>query len=246
VTSASDDVGPKSESQLKANALPSGRCVSALAGGILLFSGIRRHSVPLLMGGGALVYRSITGSLPFAEELSATAVGNVIELEETITVRKPADQTYELWRNFENLPRFMSHIESVTVGDDSRSHWVARLPLPMRLEWDAEIINDQPGKRIAWRSLPEASIQHSGSVMFHWLTTRQSTEVKILLSYKAPLGRPGAAVARLLHLVTANQIRADMRAFKAVAESGEKPTTLGQPVGRKIRSQCVPYKERRL
>jgi uncharacterized membrane protein len=148
-----------------------------------------------------------------------------LQIEQSITVNKPSDQVYALWRRLENLPRFMSHIESVTVMDRHRSHWVAKVPGPLRLEWDAMIIDEQENKKLSWRSLPESSIDNAGTVFFHSAPGRKGTEVKALLVYKPPAGSAGAAAAQLLSRVTKNQIRADLRSFKAVAETGEKPTS---------------------
>lgn len=214
---------------------PAERGISVLSGGLFLFLGLRRRSVPLLLGGGALIYRGAAGKCPVyraVEQVTGAVSHGDLELEESITVNRPAVQVYDLWRRLENLPRFMSHLESVKVDNATRSHWVARLPAPLCPEWDAEIVDDQPGKSLSWRSLPGASIQHTGSVLFHSVPSRQSTEVKIILDYRPPVGRAGAAVAKLLNLVTTNQIRSDLRAFKAVAETGERPTNTDQPSGR--------------
>jgi aerobic carbon-monoxide dehydrogenase large subunit len=83
----------------------------------------------------------------------------------------------------------------VNVIDRNRSHWVARAPAGTTVEWDATIIEDEPNKKISWRSLPESSVDHSGSVLFRHLPARNLTEVKIIMSYRPPLGPAGQAVA---------------------------------------------------
>jgi uncharacterized membrane protein len=149
---------------------------------------------------------------------------NGLRIEESVTVNKPIHQVYSLWHRLENLPRFMSHIESVTPAGENRSHWVANLAPPLRLEWDAEIIDDEENKKLSWRSLSGSIIDHSGSVFFHAAPARRGTEVKIILTYTPPGGSAGAVAAELLRRITRTQIRTDLRAFKAVAETGEKPT----------------------
>jgi uncharacterized membrane protein len=225
---AQDDVwSDRSDSLDDVNVLPVERGVSAVVGTIFLLAGLRRGSLPLLLGGGLLLHRGVTGFCPVyrvLESHSGTSLKDGLQIEESITVGKPAEQVYALWRQLENLPRFMSHLESVSVSDRDRSHWVAKLPGPLRLEWDATIVDEQENKKLSWRSLPGSSIEHDGAVLFHSAPGRKGTEVKVILSYKPPAGTAGAAAAQLMSRITKNQIRMDLRAFKAVAETGEKPT----------------------
>jgi uncharacterized membrane protein len=237
MSAAQDDVWPNQSHSLDdVNVLPAERGVSAIIGTIFLLAGLRRGSLPLLLGGGLLLHRGVTGSCPIYRALeshSRTSLKDGLQIEESITVGKPPDQVYALWRRLENLPRFMSHIESVSVTDRDRSHWVAKVPAPLRLEWDATIVDEQENKKLSWRSLPGSSIDHAGAVLFHSAPARKGTEVKVILSYKPPAGTAGAAVAQLTSRITKNQVRMDLRAFKAMAETGEKPTAAmrssGQP-----------------
>ena len=75
--------------------------------------------------------------------------GGGIHVEQSITVGRPPEEIYRFWRDFENLPRFMEHLESVKVLDDRRSHWRARAPAGSSVEWDAEIVEDRPNQRIS-------------------------------------------------------------------------------------------------
>ena len=200
--------------------------------------GLRRRSLPLLVGGGVLLFRGVTGKWPVYRGLRAVgATRNGLQIEESITVYRPADQVYDLWRHLENLPRFMSHLESINVLSGNRSHWVARLPTPFRLEWDAEIVDDQPTKKsvVALVARWKSATQWLGVIPA--VPERGSTEIKVIFDYRPPVGRAGAAIAKLLSLVTTNQIRSDLRTFKAVAETGEKPTTAGQPTGHPLRGK---------
>jgi uncharacterized membrane protein len=228
MSTAQDDVwSDRSDSLDDVNVLPVERGVSAVVGTIFLLAGLRRGSLPLLLGGGLLLHRGVTGFCPVYRALeshSGTSLKDGLQIEESITVGKPADQVYALWRQLENLPRFMSHIESVSVSDRDRSHWVAKVPGPLRLEWDATIVDEQENKKLSWRSLPGSSIDHAGAVLFHSAPGRKGTEVKVILSYKPPAGTAGAAAAQLMSRITKNQIRMDLRSFKAMAETGEKPT----------------------
>jgi uncharacterized membrane protein len=209
------------------NVGPVERAVSIVSGAVLSLSGLRRGSVPRLFAGGTLLYRGVTGSCPFyraIESRSGITLMNGLQVEASVTVNKPIHQVYSLWRRLENLPRFMSHIESVTLVGDNKSHWVAKLTSPFRLEWDAEIVGEEENKKLSWRSLSGSSIEHTGTVFFHTAPAGRGTEIKIILTYSPPGGSAGAAAAELLRGITKNQIRTDLRGFKAAAETGEKPT----------------------
>src|SRR5688572_29673997 len=146
------------------------RAVSVAAGAIVGLLGLSRGSLPGLLGaavGGAMVYRGVTGTCPAyrAMDVDTTEPGqgraegleslhNGVHITTAFGIRK--------WRNFENLPRIMTHLESVRVIDDRRSHWVAKANSAggKRFEWDAEITVDEPNRRIAWRSLPGADVEN--------------------------------------------------------------------------------------
>jgi uncharacterized membrane protein len=139
---------------------------------------------------------------------------------------------YRFWRNFENLPRFMDHLEAVTVIDETRSHWVAKAPVGTRVEWDAVIHNEIEEELIAWRSLPGSDVSNAGSVHFSPVGDGNRTEVSVVLSYEPPAGKVGAAVAKLLGEEPATQVEDDLRRFKQVLEAAEAPGNSRQPAGR--------------
>jgi uncharacterized membrane protein len=148
-----------------------------------------------------------------------------------VTVNLPRPEVYAFWREFENFPRFMKHLESVTVLDSRRSHWVAKAPVGTRIEWDAEIIADEPNSHIAWRSIGEAEVDNSGSVHFSDAPGDRGTEVLVQLSYDAPAGGLGKVVAKMFGEEPEQQVREDLRRFKAIIETDVIPTIIGQPSG---------------
>jgi uncharacterized membrane protein len=149
----------------------------------------------------------------------------------TVTVNLPRAEVYSFWRDFENLPLFMKHLESVTVLDARRSHWVAKAPAGTKVEWNAEITSDEPNSLIAWRSVDESDIDNSGSVRFSDAPGGRGTEVQVSLVYDAPAGALGKIVAKMFGEEPEQQIREDMRRFKCVIETGEIATIVGQPTG---------------
>jgi uncharacterized membrane protein len=155
--------------------------------------------------------------------------GAGVHAEESVTINRPIAEVYRFWRNFENLPKFMKHLESVSTRDAGVSHWVARGPAGMKVEWDARIINEIDDKLIGWQSLDGSMVSTAGSVNFR--ETPRGTDVRVHLQYNPPAGKLGAAVARLFGEDPSVQIHEDLRRFKQLMETGEIPTTDGQSRG---------------
>lgn len=156
---------------------------------------------------------------------------SVIRTVQTIAVNKSPEECYRFWRDFENLPRFMKHLESVRVTGEGRSHWVVTAPAGTTVEWDAELIHDTPN-RIAWRSLEGADVENSGSVEFERAPGGRGTLIKASIQYTPPGGKAGALISKLFGEEPSIQAKTDLRRFKAVIETGEAPTIEGQSSGR--------------
>lgn len=155
-----------------------------------------------------------------AQQLSRDDADRAIRVH-TITVNNSPDEVYRFWRDFENLPRFMSHLESVRITGERRSHWVAKAPAGTTVEWDAEITKDVPGQMIAWRSVEGADVENSGVVRFDSAPGGRGTEVRVELIYNPPGGLLGAGVAKLFGEEPGTQIKGDLYRFKQVMETGE-------------------------
>jgi uncharacterized membrane protein len=140
-------------------------------------------------------------------------------VEESVFVRRPIEELYRFWRNLENLPRVMPHLESVERVTDTISRWRATGPAGLTVEWNAEIINEVPNKVIGWRSLEGSDVVSAGSVNFE--KGRGGTRVRVRLQYSPPGGKAGDALARLTGRDAATEIRKDLKRFKAQVESGE-------------------------
>jgi uncharacterized membrane protein len=232
--------------QVRTNVSANERWLSLLAGGTiagLCLSGRTNPILSTVMGAG-LVYRALTGNCPCYQALgvstsdstaerTAIAAGHGTRVEHAVMVNKSASEVYRFWRDLENLPRFMTHLLDVDTTTDGRSHWIAKGPLGLRVEWDAEIVTDTPNKVIAWRSLDGADVDTAGSVHFTELPNDRGTEVRVELKYDPPAGKLGTAIAKLVGMSPEAQIKADMRRFKQIMEAGEIPTTQGQPHGQR-------------
>lgn len=139
-------------------------------------------------------------------------------IEKAFTIACPAQDLYACWRDFVNLPSIMPHLEAVEVLDDVRTRWHARGPRGSRVTWDAEIIDDTPGRRIAWRSIG-GGIPNAGSVRFSDAPGTGS-QVHVEIAWTPPGGPAGAALARLAGGDPALIVENDLRRFKAVVEAG--------------------------
>ena len=146
-------------------------------------------------------------------------------IERTVTISRPRHELYAFWRDFRNLPLFMENIESVTVLDDQRSHWVVRAPGDTTVEWDSVITEDIPGELIEWRSNDEASVPNTGRIEFRDSTNGRGTLVSATIAYDAPLGAVGKAIAKLFQKEPKIQAREELRRFKQLMETGEIATS---------------------
>jgi uncharacterized membrane protein len=156
----------------------------------------------------------------------------VIRIAQSVTINRSPEEIYRFWRDLQNLPRFMKHLESVQATGDKRSHWVAKAPAGRTVEWDAEITEDRPNELIAWRSLEGADVDSVGYVRFERAPGGRGAIVKVEMRYSPPAGRFGATVAKLLGVGPEWKIKDDLRRFKQLMEVGEIITTEGQPAGR--------------
>lgn len=148
-----------------------------------------------------------------------------------ITVRKPREEVYRFWRDLENLPSFMAHVESVEGNGNGRSHWKVTAPAGTHVEWDAEVVEDRPGEALVWRAVEGSGVQNAGAVRFLDAPRDQGTEVHVEFDYGAPGGRLGEAVAKLFGEEPTQQAKDDLRRFKQVLETGFVVRSEGSPEG---------------
>lgn len=209
------------------------RWLSALGGAALVVWGAKklsseRHPLGAMMAatGAGLILRSTRGDT--RARLAGTR-GTIVE--ESTAINRPPDELYQFWRTLELLPMVMPELASVKTVGHRRSHWVAKGPARWRIEWYADIINDIPGKLIAWRTIEGSAVASAGSVHFEAGSPGRGTLVRIKLQYDPPAGRFGAAIAWASAGDPLRVIREGLRRFKQLMETGEIPTTDGQPRG---------------
>jgi uncharacterized membrane protein len=220
------------------------RWLYGIGGAALIFWGLKRRSwVGVLMSsaGADLLNWSCTGHY-LHETLGVTALTRRgmkalvphqlgIRVDRSVAIYRPIDEVYQFFRNFKNLPRFLSHVNDIRELDEKHSHWFVKGPGGVELEWDAETIHDQPNEFISWRSIGCADVESAGSVRFELAPGERGTFVRVSLNYLPPAGALGAAIARLFGEEPETQIKEDLRRLKQILEAGEIATTQGQPAG---------------
>ncbi|WP_162903138.1 SRPBCC family protein [Taibaiella koreensis] len=196
------------------------RLLSLFSGGLLLSKAFRpgkRVGILSAMGAGYLLYRGYTGHCPVYSSLEKPRVDNPVKnlnIRASMLINRPRKEVYAYWRNLENLPAFMTHLEKVVANDEWNSRWKVKVPGNLvSLEWDARIVKEEPGSLIAWESLADSSIQNAGKVTFND-AGKKATEVQVVISYIAPMGMAGNVVMQLFNRKVEQAIERDILNFK--------------------------------
>jgi uncharacterized membrane protein/ElaB/YqjD/DUF883 family membrane-anchored ribosome-binding protein len=202
---------------------------AVVGGGLLGLYGLARRSpLGLVLGlaGAALLARGVTGR-PLRSLLSGRSLpsslshglSQTIDFEKSIHINASPEEVYDLWANYENFPRFMSHVVEVRDLGRRRSHWVVKGPGGTEFEWNSVLTEQSRPHRLAWRSEPGAEIPQAGSIQFE--RYRGGTLVTIRMSYTPPAGVLGHGLATLLGSDPKSQMDDDLARMKAFIERGD-------------------------
>ncbi|HYG47445.1 MAG TPA: SRPBCC family protein [Allosphingosinicella sp.] len=174
-----------------------------------------------VVAGAALAGAIVGAAVPFmlSGRSSGTSRHQTATVEESVIIDRPPREIYDFWRNFENLPRFMDNIESVTRINDVRSHWKIKAPAGTSVEFNSLVTEDIPGRLIAWKSEEGASVPNRGRVEFIETSAGGGTNVRTTISYDPPAGAFGRIVARLFQREPGVQARQDLDRLKQLLES---------------------------
>lgn len=224
------------------------RVLSGLVGGAFLLLAVQQRKSwlvsPAALLGLSMLGRGLTGRCKVYRELGidsahgghqlaipGTMFNGTVKVQKTVTINKSPAQIYEFWRRFENLPSFMQNLESVRETEPGQTHWVARGPGDLQLQWDARIHEDTANERLSWTTVENSPIRHNGSVSFREDPAGRGTQVKVVLRYDIPGGRLGQGLAKMLGGEPGQQLDADLRRLKMFLETGEVARTDGQSAG---------------
>jgi uncharacterized membrane protein len=202
---------------------PAKRLLATTAGGALAFAGFHRRD-PLGLAIGTLGIGLIARGM-------AASGAQTLDIHKTVLVGAPIEDVFGYWAEFENFPRFMANVVDVERTGSNCWHWVVRGPAGMHLEWDACLSVFEPERVLAWKSLPGAALDHSGSVHFT-PTGETGTRVDVQVSIHPPagaLGSIGHAIAALLGRDPETEMDEDLTRFKALMEEG-RTTVEGETV----------------
>lgn len=221
------------------------RIASLLGGAGLAVLAARQRGVGgalLGVAGVVLLHRGATGhcyvydalEMDTAEEGAAARGTRALEeqpgvsVNASITVARPADEVYAIWRDFARAPRYMDRISRVEVLDDTRSRWTATGPMGRAWTWESEVVEDRPGELIAWESLPGAELPNRGWVQFIPAGggDGRQTEVRYFVEFDPPGGVIGEAIAGAFHTAPREMIRGDLKRFREMVEAGEPAFTV--------------------
>lgn len=212
----------KTLSNIKTNVSTFERIAMVTSGAYLLYKGASQtdKSIGKIGLGGAMLLRGISGYCPFYDAVDHVKNGKASNINIRINdvIDRPVGEVYGFWRNLENLPKFISHLESVKNINDKTSEWTAKGPAGIgSVSWKAEIIKDEKEKLLSWNSLPDSTIRNAGKITFK--PKGNATEIDITISYHAPLGVAGESVAKFFNPYFEKLVKEDIHNFKAHLES---------------------------
>lgn len=227
----------------KVRNMPPDSLLTLAGGSALVLMGVgRRSKFGMLMAliGGGMVYRAFNNNArDYAAKMSldkgtptqmSIPHGEGIRVDKTIAIDKSPEELYRFWRRLDSLPLFMNHLESVTPLDATHSRWVAKAPAGMRVDWDAEIINEVENELISWRSVEGSDVPNAGSVHFAPTPNGRGTRVHVVLRYNPPAGKLGALFAKLFGEEPNQTVAEDLWRFKNLMESGQVPAAGSPPL----------------
>jgi uncharacterized membrane protein len=209
---------------MQENWSPAARLITGLVGSSLTLRGLRQRSLAgaaLGLTGLALLARGAT-NLPLKRVLGAGAGRRAVDVQKTIHIEAPVEKVYELWSEYENFPRFMSHVREVKKIGDARTHWIVDGPAGVPVQWDALTTSAIPNHELAWKSEPDSFVQHAGIVRF--MPEDMGTQVEVRLTYNPGAGGVGHAVAKLFGADPKRQLDDDLMRMKSYIETGKLPS----------------------
>ena len=225
-----DAQGQETPAWKQQNLSPATRLLSSVGGSLLTLYGLKRKGLakPVLSTAGLLLTARGMTNMDTSSLLGLTTAGNGIRVQKTVNINAPIDEVYRFWHNFENFPLFMDHVKEVVV-QNGISNWKVAGPAGSSFEFQSHITRDVPNESIAWETIPDSQIQHSGVVRFeeNW---DGGTRVTVQMTYMPPAGVVGHKVAELFGVDPRQAMQEDLSRLKVLLEVN-RMTSEENPVG---------------
>lgn len=207
------------------------RAISMVMGGTLMALAMRQRSAGLALASAGLLHRGATGHCYAYQALGIDTARDqqqhratseyAAHVERSMTIGKPAQELYALWRDPQNLRKIMEHFAEVSATGETTAHWKMPLPVGGSIEWDTRIVEERPGEMIRWESLPGTSMPNEGRLQFHPATGNRGTIATLRMRFNAPGGALGTWAAKAMRIVPSTVLMRTLHRFKNIAETGE-------------------------
>lgn len=205
------------------------RIAAGAAGGIAALYGVRHGGILGIVAGlvgSALVVRAATNK-DVAHLVGIGGTGDSFAVNKTLKIDAPLEKVFALWENYENFPQFMRHVRNVKRLDGQRWRWTVTGPAGADIEFTSRVTAYEPNRRLAWKTDPDAAIQHTGEV--HFSAANGGTLVSVQLNYRPPAGAAGHAVATLFGENPRQQMDDDLLRMKRFIETGRPWAEVATP-----------------
>lgn len=145
-----------------------------------------------------------------------------LQVRKSVTVNRPVDEVYAFWRDFENLPRFMKHLDSVRTTGENTTRWLAGASQEFSVEWEVQLVEARQNELLSWQTIGVSDVTGTGRVEFMPAPGGRGTEVRANISYQVPGGALGAKIARIFRDVPGVKVENQLNVFKQIIETGEE------------------------
>jgi uncharacterized membrane protein len=218
---------------LQDNWSPAARLITGAVGAGMMLKSMREHGLRgALFGvaGSGLFARAVT-NFDFASLAGLGSRG--VTVQKVISVSAPPQEVFDFWTDYQNFPRFMSHVRDVQRVAEGRSRWTVAGPAGVPVHWTAEVTRVVPGSAIEWRATGDSVVRHEGSVRFEpaggETAPNGGTRIVVRLRYFPPAGPFGHAVAALFGADPKTEMDADLLRMKTMIETGRAPHGAARP-----------------
>ncbi|MFW6371369.1 MAG: SRPBCC family protein [Bacteroidota bacterium] len=194
------------------------RFASTTLGSLLSTLGLKKigkGGLLLTLSGGYLLWRGASGYCPLTDSFGwdTTEGTESFRLKKSVYISTTPEEIYSVWRNFEDLPKYFKHLKQVKKIDDTTYEWTAVFN-GQEFTWNAQVMEDMPGRRISWRTIDPKDVENYGRIEFNEIPEIGETQVKLMLIYRPAKTELGRFVAAFLTPIFRRKLKNDLRRFR--------------------------------